>query len=117
MDVKRVLGIAAAIILILLGVLFAIASIIRSPTSRLSVSIILLICGFGIIYFFRKKDKTAVVEPVKISLPGKVDVQSLRCPNCSAQLDAGQMRMKGGVPIIECPYCGASLELTEEPTW
>jgi len=111
------LGIAAAIILILLGVLFAIASIMRSHASRLLVSIILLICGFGIIYFLRKKDKTVMVEPVKFSLPGKVDVQSLRCPNCSAQLDTSQMRMKGGVPVIECPYCDASLELTEEPTW
>jgi hypothetical protein len=111
-ELRRVIGLIAAAILIILGVLFAIASI--EYASRLLVSIILLGCGFGIIYILRKKEKTTVIEP---SVPGKISVQSLKCPNCAGQLDSKNMKMKGGVPVIECTYCGASLEVMEEPKW
>ncbi len=117
METKRLLGIAVAAALIILGVLFAIASITRSHTSRLLVGVVLMTCGFSVIYFLRKRDKTTIAEPAEITLPRRVNVQSLNCPNCSAQLDASQVEMRGGVPIIECPYCNASLELTEEPAW
>lgn len=112
MELKRAIGLAAATILILLGVLFAIASI--EHTSRLMVSIVLAGCGFGIIYILKRNERTTVIEP---SVPGRVSLQSLKCPNCAAQLDANRMKMKRGIPTIECPYCGASLELTEDPKW
>lgn len=112
MELKRAIGLIAAMILIILGALFAIASI--EHASRLLVGIILIGCGFGIIYILKRNEKTTVIGPM---VPGKVFVQSLKCPNCAAQLDTNRMEMKGGIPTIECPYCGASLELTEEPKW
>jgi len=105
------LGMSASVLLVSLGVLFAIASI--EHASRLSVGIVLMACGFGILYAIRKKRATAA----EIAIPGRVSVQSLKCPNCSAQLDPSQMKMRGGVPIVECHYCGSALELTEEPKW
>ncbi len=112
MELKRAIGLTAAMTLIILGVLFAIASI--EHASRLLVGIVLVGCGFGIIYILKRKEKTTVIQPI---VPGRVSVQSLKCPNCAAQLDINMMEMKGGVPTIECLYCGASLELTEEPKW
>jgi len=113
MDLKKAFGITASSILIILGLLFAIASIRQS--SRLIVGIIMVGSGFGILYLLRKRDKER--RRLEIPLPGRFSVQSLRCPNCSGELDASQMKMKGGVPIIECPYCGSSIEVTEEPKW
>jgi Zn ribbon nucleic-acid-binding protein len=111
-ELKRAIGLTAAMILIILGVLFSIASIEHAP--RLLVGIVLVGCGFGIIYFLKRSEKMTVIVP---TIPGRVSVQSLKCPNCAAQLDTNKMELKGGVPTIECPYCGASLELTEEPKW
>ena len=112
MELKRTIGLAAAMILIVLGVLFSIASIEHAP--RLLVGIVLMGCGFGIVHFLKRKEKKTVIIPM---VPGRVSLQSLKCPNCAAQLDANRIEMKRGVPTIECSYCGASLEITEEPKW
>jgi len=112
MDLKRVIGFSASVVLIVLGLIFAIASV--EHASRLWVGAIMLACGFGLIYVLMRKEKTIVVEQ---SIPGRVNVQMLRCPNCSAQLDPSEAKMKAGIPVIVCPYCGTSLELTEEPKW
>ena len=43
--------------------------------------------------------------------------REIRCPNCSANLDAEKMIVVGGRPFITCDYCDNKFEITEEPTW
>jgi len=53
----------------------------------------------------------------KLEVPGKIKVQAIKCPNCSASMDMNQIKIVDGVPLAKCPYCGHTFEITEEPKW
>jgi DNA-directed RNA polymerase subunit RPC12/RpoP len=53
----------------------------------------------------------------KIDLPGQTKVEQLKCRNCGGSLKAENVKMIAGAPTVECPYCGTTYQLTEEPKW
>jgi len=42
---------------------------------------------------------------------------AIKCPYCSASINADQIKIVSGVPYVKCPYCGTTFEVTEEPKW
>jgi len=111
-DLKTALGAIAIAVLFFFGIIFAIASI-AAPT-RLIVAALLFIVGFGIAYYITKKPKTIIQ---KLELSGEMKSVALKCPNCSASVDAKQVKIVSGVPYATCPYCGQTFEIVEEPKW
>jgi DNA-directed RNA polymerase subunit RPC12/RpoP len=110
---KIVIGYIISGVLLFFAVIFALAS--AYAPIRLATSAFLFLAGFGTLYYIRKQQPIHITQ--KLEVPGKVKVQTLRCPNCSASLDIGQVKVIKGVPSIKCSYCGHIFEVTEEPKW
>jgi len=111
-NLKTVLGAIAIAILFFFGIIFALASI-YAPT-RLIVATLLFAVGFGIAYYITKKPKT-IVQRLEVS--GQMKTVALKCPNCSASVNANEIKIVSGVPYATCPYCRQTFEITEEPKW
>jgi uncharacterized membrane protein len=111
-NLKTIFGAIAIAVLFFFGIIFALASVYE-PT-RLIVSAILFIVGFGIAYYITKKP-TTIIQKLEVS--GQMKAVPIRCPNCSASVDANQIKIVSGVPYATCPYCGQTFEVTEEPKW
>jgi len=111
-NLKTVLGVIAIAVLFFFGIIFALASVYES--TRLIVSAMLFIVGFGIAYYITKKPHTVIQ---KLEVSGPMKAVALKCPNCSASVDPNQIKIVSGVPYATCPYCGQTFEVTEEPKW
>jgi len=109
---KIVLGAIAIAVLFFFGIIFAFAT--NYWPTGLIVSAMLFVVGFGIIYFITRKPKTIVQ---KLEVSGQMKAAPLKCPNCSAPVDANQIKIVSGVPYATCPYCKHTFEVTEEPKW
>ncbi|MDH5391375.1 MAG: hypothetical protein OEX10_09520 [Candidatus Bathyarchaeota archaeon] len=112
MNLKTVLGAIAIAVLFFFGIIFALASVYQS--TRLIVAALLFVVGFGIAYYVTKKPKTIVQ---RLELSGQMKAVALKCPNCSASVDANEIKIVSGVPYATCPYCGQTFEIAEEPKW
>jgi DNA-directed RNA polymerase subunit RPC12/RpoP len=111
-NVKTVIGSIAIAVLFFFGIVFALASVYES--TRLIVAALLFVVGFGIAYYITKKPKTIVQ---KLELSGQMKAVALKCPNCSASVNASEIKIVSGVPYATCPYCGQTFEIAEEPKW
>lgn len=122
MKIITLLGAIAAAVLFFFGVIFAMSAGSATLTSeqqvlRLTEGVILLIVGFAIAYItyvFSRKPKTVIQQ---LELSGQMKAAALKCPNCSASVDANQIKIVSGVPYATCPYCGNTFEVAEEPKW
>jgi uncharacterized membrane protein len=112
MRIVTVLGTIAVGVLFFFGIIFALASV-YAPT-RLIVAASFFLAGFGIIYFVAWKPKTTVQ---RLEVSGEMKAVALRCPNCSASVNANQIKIVSGVPYATCSYCGHTFEVAEEPKW
>ena len=123
---KTVLGLIAIAVLFLFGIIFFFFGIILALASsyaptRLTVATLLFVvgfvlfaAGFGIAYYVTKKPK-AIVQ--RLELSGQMKAVALKCPNCSASVNADEIKIVSGVPYATCPYCGQTFEIAEEPKW
>lgn len=118
MNLKTALGAAAIAVLLFFGIIFAWSTGANIPAelkaTRLVVAAMMFVVSFGIAYFITKKPKTVVQ---RLELSGEMKTAALRCSNCSASVDANQIKIVSGVPYATCPYCGHTFEVTEEPKW
>jgi hypothetical protein len=91
--------------------------------SWLFIGGITILFGFGIIFAasrLSKKDATETQQhqtTLKIDLPSDVNIERFKCQDCGAQLSMENVKMVAGAPMVDCPYCGAAYQLTEEPKW
>lgn len=54
---------------------------------------------------------------LKVDLPGDVNLETLKCQSCGGVLTMDNVEMVAGAPIVNCPYCKTSYQLSEEPKW
>jgi predicted Zn finger-like uncharacterized protein len=112
-----IVGTIAVAVLFFFAIVFALAASIQATATRLITSGLLFIIGLAIIvgiYYVTRKPKT-VIQRLEVS--GQMKATSIKCPNCSASIDANQIKIVSGVPYVKCPYCGTTFEVTEEPKW
>jgi predicted Zn finger-like uncharacterized protein len=117
MKAITILGAIAVTVVFFFAVIFALAASVQATTSRLATSGILFIIGLSVIvgiYYTTHKPKT-VIQQLEVS--GQMKGAAIKCPNCSASIDANQIKIVSGVPYVKCPYCGTTFEVTEEPKW
>ena len=114
MDFKTILGAIAVAILLFFGIIFAVASTVQDSVTRLATAILMFVAAFGIAYYITRKPKTIIQ---KLEVSGEMKAVPLKCPNCSASVDASNIKIMSGVPYATCPYCGHTFEVTEEPKW
>ncbi|MDH5794216.1 MAG: hypothetical protein OEZ18_06620 [Candidatus Bathyarchaeota archaeon] len=118
MNFKTVLGTITIAVLFFFGIIFAWSTgadiSAELKVTRLIIAAMLFIVGFGIAYYITKKP-TTIIQRLEVS--GQMKAVPIRCPNCSASVDANQIKIVSGVPYATCPYCGQTFEVTEEPKW
>ena len=113
-NLKTVLGAIAVAVLLFFGIIFAMASTAQASTTRLATATLMFVAAFGIAYYITRKPKTIIQ---KLEVSGEMKAVPLKCPNCSASVDASNIKIVSGVPYATCPYCGHTFEVAEEPKW
>jgi hypothetical protein len=117
----KIIAYILAAILIFFGVLFIWAAF--GHTFNFGWFLVGLISvGIGLILVWfttRMKSTSQAGETVtlKVDLPANVALDTLQCKNCGGALTPDNVKMMAGAPVVTCPYCNTSYQLTEEPKW
>lgn len=84
------------------------------------IAVGLAVIGFILIIFATRLkqpgDQTQNVT-VNIDLPGEVGMDTIKCQSCGGVLTEKDIKLVAGAPMVSCPYCGTSYQLSEEPKW
>lgn len=99
-----------------------------NPGARLSTGIAMLVLGLLIwsgaavgafLAWRRMRPKPAqeVTIHQEVELTGDIDLASLSCEKCAANLDKSAITVREGAILVSCPYCGAAYQMVEEPKW
>ena len=121
----RIVGIIVAILMILFGVLFVIASTSEEAQAGgqlglwCGVGVALIVVGLAIIGFAwwqkRKEQKIEITQ--QIELTGDLEMEKLKCEQCGAAVDKKSISVEAGAITVHCPYCGSVYQISEEPKW
>lgn len=124
MSAGRIIAFIAAGILIFFGVLFIWAAFspgtLQGQLGLLVTGLITVAVGFGLIWLVYRRGKAAQAGEnvtLKIDLPGNVNLDTLKCQSCGGVLAPENIKMVAGAPVVTCPYCHTTYQLTEEPKW
>lgn len=121
MNPIKVIAYVVAAIMIFFGVLFVWGAF--SPDGSVGwipIGIITICVGFGIIWFVGQKKTSPIgndAPVMNIDLPGKVKLDTMKCQSCGGALTSDNVKMVAGAPVVTCPYCNTTYQLTEEPKW
>lgn len=117
-----------AFISIVFGFLMVLGSFNSQGTTEWLVPGV-LIMGFGLVCVVaaialiavarRKTKQEAAAQNVSINvdLPGQMKIDAMKCQNCGGVLSSANVSMTAGAPMVTCPYCGTTYQMTEEPKW
>jgi len=84
------------------------------------VGVFFLAGGAGLTWLgLRKAPGEAVSQQVvmNIDLPGDTKISQMKCQSCGGAITSSDVKMMAGAPVVTCPYCQATYQLTEEPKW
>ncbi len=54
---------------------------------------------------------------VNIDLPGEVSMDTIKCKSCGGVLTEKDIKLVAGAPMVTCPFCSTTYQLSEEPKW
>jgi phage FluMu protein Com len=122
MGAGKIIAWIAAAILIFFGVLFIWGAF--SPDGQviwILIGLVSVAIGLGIIWFTARHATTQAGSSnnvtLKIDLPANVNMDTLKCTSCGGVLSTDDIKMVAGAPVVNCPYCKTTYQLTEEPKW
>ena len=123
MTAGKIIAYIFAAILIFFGVLFIWATF--SPNGQIGwliVGAISVLIGFGIIWFTARRSSTQDAAAgnnvtLNLDLPGDVNLDTMKCKSCGGTLTMDAIKMAAGAPVVSCPYCNTTYQLSEEPKW
>jgi DNA-directed RNA polymerase subunit RPC12/RpoP len=116
----KIIAYIAAAIFILFGVLFTWGAFSpQGSVGWIPIGVLSILVGFGLIWFAsRSKPSTAGTNVTyQVDLPGNVNMDTMKCKSCGGTLKPENVQMIAGAPVVTCPYCGTTYQLTEEPKW
>ncbi len=110
-----------AIFMVLLGMIFIIASGIENIATGTAFVVIAVI----LFVFSYRTTKIEAAKPsivnqtfqVKMEGSGELKEKELRCKSCGAPLTDKNLKVIEGGVMMTCPYCGAVSALEEAPKW
>lgn len=121
MKAGKIIAIIAAVVLILFGALMALAATDTSAGSIgwLPIGIVFIAIGLVIIFIaVRQSAQTPDTNvTLNVDLPGNVKMDTIKCQSCGGTLAPKDIQMVAGAPMVTCPYCHTSYQLTEAPKW
>lgn len=104
---------------ILLGAAGGAQGVTGIGSAGMLIGTIALIGGIALIVLAVRKTKQDTAQNVtyKVDIPANTKVEQMTCKNCGGALKPENIKMVMGAPMVECPFCGTSYQLTEEPKW
>ena len=83
------------------------------------IGVIALAAGIVMVVLAARKTKqdTAQNVTLKVDLPGDTKISQMKCQSCGGAITSNDVKMMAGAPVVTCPYCQATYQLTEEPKW
>ncbi len=123
MNAGRIIAYIAAAILIFFGVLFIWGAFGSTPhPSWILIGLVTVGIGFVLIVLGNRAGRAAQAAAgenvtLKIDLPANVNMDTLKCKSCGGALTPNDIKMVAGAPVVTCPYCKTTYQLTEEPKW
>jgi uncharacterized Zn-finger protein len=76
--------------------------------------------GLGIVWLGNLKAANMDGEQkvtLDIDLSGDVELEKFQCEQCGGNLSSKHVHMIAGAPTVECPYCGATYQISEKLKW
>ncbi len=116
----KIIAFIVAAILIFFGVLFIWGAFSPSgSTGWIFIGLITVAIGLGLVWFGAQvKTKPGDTNvTLKIDLPADVKMDTLKCQSCGGVLTMDNIQMVAGAPVVNCPFCGTTYQLKEEPKW
>ena len=117
----RIIAYILAAIFIFFGILFVWGAFSpQGSTGWIPVGVISILAGFGVIWFAQRKLAPSAGQSevtYKVDLPANVTLDTFKCQSCGGVLKPENVTMVAGAPVVSCPYCGTTYQLTEEPKW
>jgi len=122
MSAIKIIAYISAAILIFFGVLFIWGAFSpQGSTGWILIGLISVAIGFGLVWFGsrQKPAGTQAGENVtlQVDLPANVNLDTLKCKSCGGVLSEKDIQMVAGAPVVSCPYCGTTYQITEDPKW
>jgi hypothetical protein len=120
MSALKIIAYIVAAILIFFGVLFIWGSTgDQGSLGWIPIGIISVAIGLALIFWAARRPAQANQTNVtlKVDLPGNVEMDTLKCKSCGGTLSPDDVKMVAGAPVVTCPYCNTTYQLTEEPKW
>lgn len=116
----KIIAYILAAILILFGVLFIWAAF--GPAFRpgwFFTGVLTVLVGLALIWLGSRQKPAAQSNnvTVNIDLPANVDLDKFQCNNCGGALTTDNVKLVAGAPVVTCPYCQTTYQLSEEPKW
>jgi DNA-directed RNA polymerase subunit RPC12/RpoP len=110
-----------AIFMILLGMIF----IIASGMDNIATGGLFVVIAVILLFFAYRTTKIEAAKPsvinqtfqVKMEGSGDLKEKELRCKSCGAPLTDKNLKVIQGGVMMTCPYCGAVSALEEAPKW
>jgi hypothetical protein len=122
MSFGKIIAFIGAAILILFGILFIWGSFdpVNGQLIGICPGLIAVGIGFGLIFFASRRPAPKPGDQnitLKLDLPANVQMDTLKCKSCGGALTPENIQMVAGAPVVTCPYCKTTYQLTEEPKW
>jgi len=120
MRAGKIIAYIAGSILVLFGVLLVLGSTgDQGSVGWIVFGIIIGVVGLVMIFLAsRTSTKPADTNvTLNIDLPGNVNMDTLSCQACGGPLKPEDITMVAGAPVVTCPWCHTTYQLTEEPKW
>ena len=132
MKLVSTIGAAILFIVALIAIVFGFLMVLGAGSPQGSDSWLgtgILIIGFGMVCVVaaiiliavarRKAKQEAAAQNVSINvdLPGQMKIDAMKCQNCGGELSSANVKIVAGAPVVTCPYCGTTYQMTEEPKW
>jgi uncharacterized membrane protein len=120
MRALKIIAFVIAAGLFIFGLLFILGSGSSKSSGDFITGIVLIVISFVLIFVGTriKQPKTEQTNvTVNVDLPGNVSMDTIKCKSCGGVLAPKDIKMVAGAPVVTCPYCGTSYQLTEEPKW
>jgi len=121
MSAGKIIAYIGAAILIFFGVIFIWGAF--SPAGQVGwilVGLIMSGIAFGLIFFASRRPAGQAGDQnitLKVDLPANVQMDTIKCKSCGGALQPENITMVAGAPVVTCPYCHTTYQLTEEPKW
>jgi hypothetical protein len=120
MSAGKIIAYIVAAILIFFGVLFIWGSTGQGGSlGWIPIGIISVGIGLVLIFWAARRPAQANQTNVtlNVDLPGNVSMDTIKCKSCGGTLAPEDIKMAAGAPVVTCPWCHTTYQLTEEPKW